>query len=137
VEVGYGLSEHAHKRAKKLSGGTQRKLSAAMALSCGAPARGEWPHGAWPATAGPAPWLARPPSMGPAGHLTPRTAPCPRSSHAPPTLLPRSSHAPPAGTPAVVFVDEPTTGVDVGTRRFIWDRIREAARGRCVVLTTN
>ena len=54
-----------------------------------------------------------------------------------PALLPRSSHAPPAGTPAVVFVDEPTTGVDVGTRRFIWDRIREAARGRCVVLTTN
>ena len=38
VEAGYGLSEHAHKRAKKLSGGTQRKLSAAMALSCGTPA---------------------------------------------------------------------------------------------------
>ena len=34
----------------------------------------------------------------------------------------------------MVFVDEPTTGVDVGTRRFIWDRIREAARERCVVL---
>ena len=38
MEAGYGLSEHAHKRAKKLSGGTQRKLSAAMALSCGTPA---------------------------------------------------------------------------------------------------
>ena len=35
----------------------------------------------------------------------------------------------------MVFVDEPTTGVDVGTRRFIWDRMREAARERCVVLT--
>ena len=34
----------------------------------------------------------------------------------------------------MVFVDEPTTGVDVGTRRFIWDRIREAARERCAVL---
>ena len=37
----------------------------------------------------------------------------------------------------MVFVDEPTTGVDVGTRRFIWERIREAARERCVVLTTH
>jgi len=75
VEEGYGLTAHAHKKAKKLSGGTQRKLSAAMALSCGAP--------------------------------------------------------------KVVFVDEPTTGVDVGTRRFIWDRIQEAARQRIVVLTTH
>ena len=31
-------------------------------------------------------------------------------------------------------MDEPTTGVDVGTRRFIWDRMREAARERCAVL---
>ena len=37
----------------------------------------------------------------------------------------------------MVFVDEPTTGVDVGTRRFIWDRVREAARERCAVLTTH
>jgi len=59
VEAGYGLSEHAHKRAKKLSGGTQRKLSAAMALSCGTPARGEWP---------PPPWLARPVAPAPALH---------------------------------------------------------------------
>jgi len=75
VEKGYGLEEHAHKKAKNLSGGTQRKLSAAMALSC--------------------------------------------------------------GSPKIVFVDEPTTGVDVGTRRFIWDRIKEASRDRVVVLTTH
>jgi len=75
VETGYGLEEHAHKRAKRLSGGTQRKLSAAMALSC--------------------------------------------------------------GRPKVVFVDEPTTGVDVGTRRFIWDRIKEASRDSVVMLTTH
>jgi len=75
VEKGYGLEEHAHKMAKKLSGGTQRKLSCAIALSC--------------------------------------------------------------GSPQVVFVDEPTTGVDVGTRRFIWDRIKEASKERVVMLTTH
>jgi len=75
VERGYGLEEHAHKLAKRLSGGTQRKLSAAMALSC--------------------------------------------------------------GRPKVVFVDEPTTGVDVGTRRFIWDRIKDASKECAVVLTTH
>jgi len=41
------------------------------------------------------------------------------------------------GEPKIVFVDEPTTGVDVGTRRFIWDRIKQASRDRVVVLTTH
>ncbi|KAL1529048.1 hypothetical protein AB1Y20_000011 [Prymnesium parvum] len=75
VEKGYGLEAHAHKRSSQLSGGTQRKLSAALALSC--------------------------------------------------------------GKPKVVFVDEPTTGVDVGTRRFIWDRIKEATKQCVVMLTTH
>ena len=73
VEEQYGLSEHAHKAARKLSGGTKRKLSAAIALSC--------------------------------------------------------------GSPRVILVDEPTTGVDVGTRRFIWDRIREVAKTATVLLS--
>jgi len=75
VVKGYGLEAHVNKSAKQLSGGTQRKLSAALALSC--------------------------------------------------------------GKPKVVFVDEPTTGVDVGTRRFIWDRIKEATRQCVVMLTTH
>lgn len=75
VEAGYGLSEHAFKRVKELSGGTKRKLSAAIALAC--------------------------------------------------------------GSPAVVFLDEPTTGVDASTRRFIWDRIRDATPRSAVLLTTH
>jgi ABC-type multidrug transport system ATPase subunit len=75
VARGYGLTEHADKQVKKCSGGTQRKLSAAIALSC--------------------------------------------------------------GRPRITFLDEPTTGVDVGTRRFIWDRIKEGTAGRVVLLTTH
>lgn len=71
----YGVREHADKKSKSLSGGTRRKLSAAIALAC--------------------------------------------------------------GRPDVVFLDEPTTGVDVGTRRFIWDRIGEAAATASVLLTTH
>jgi len=37
----------------------------------------------------------------------------------------------------VVFLDEPTTGVDVGTRRFIWDRILSSIGGRVILLTTH
>eukprot|EP00930_Biecheleria_cincta_P018168 TRINITY_DN14242_c0_g1_i1.p1 TRINITY_DN14242_c0_g1~~TRINITY_DN14242_c0_g1_i1.p1 ORF type:complete len:1637 (-),score=334.42 TRINITY_DN14242_c0_g1_i1:548-5458(-) len=72
---GYGLGEHANKKLKSCSGGTQRKLSTAIALNC--------------------------------------------------------------GMPKVSFLDEPTTGVDVGTRRFIWDRIKENTKGRIVMLTTH
>ena len=35
------------------------------------------------------------------------------------------------------FLDEPTTGVDVGTRRFIWDRIKDGTRHAVVLLTTH
>jgi len=75
IEADYGLGEHSRKRAVQLSGGTQRKLSAAIALAC--------------------------------------------------------------GLPPVVFLDEPTTGVDVGTRRFIWDRIQSSVAGRVILLTTH
>ena len=70
-----GVVEHADKMSKKLSGGTRRKLSAAIALAC--------------------------------------------------------------GRPDVVFLDEPTTGVDVGTRRFIWDRVLASVGGRVILLTTH
>ena len=75
VEANFGLTEHAHKPVDALSGGTKRKLSAAIAIAC--------------------------------------------------------------GRPDVVFLDEPTTGVDASTRRFIWDRIREGRPGRVVLLTTH
>ena len=42
------------------------------------------------------------------------------------------------GNPSVIFLDEPTTGLDPGTRRDIWDIIeREKTAGRCIVITTH
>jgi len=42
------------------------------------------------------------------------------------------------GDPDLLFLDEPTVGLDVATRRLFWDRIRERVRaGRSVVLTTH
>ena len=71
----FGLQDHAHKWVTKLSGGTRRKLVAAIALAC---------------------------------------------------------------EPQVCFLDEPTTGVDVGTRQFLWDRINaKGKRGCALVLTTH
>jgi len=71
----FGLQDHADKWVTKLSGGTKRKLIAAIALAC---------------------------------------------------------------EPRVCFLDEPTTGVDVGTRQFLWDRINaKGARGCALILTTH
>jgi len=71
----FGLQEHANKWVTKLSGGTKRKLIAAIALAC---------------------------------------------------------------EPRVCFLDEPTTGVDVGTRQFLWDRIKaKGERGCALILTTH
>ncbi|RKP23674.1 P-loop containing nucleoside triphosphate hydrolase protein, partial [Syncephalis pseudoplumigaleata] len=41
------------------------------------------------------------------------------------------------GHPRVVFLDEPTTGVDVGVRRKIWECIRRLKERASVVLTTH
>merc|ERR1711959_730835 len=41
------------------------------------------------------------------------------------------------GNPVTIFLDEPTTGLDPNTRRFIWDYILELRTGRVVVLTTH
>ena len=43
-----------------------------------------------------------------------------------------------AGSPELLVLDEPTTGLDVSARRIIWDAVREhAAGGRTVLLTTH
>ena len=43
-----------------------------------------------------------------------------------------------SGNPAAVFLDEPTTGLDVESRRALWDVIREfASSGRSVLLATH
>src|SRR5918999_2754551 len=40
--------------------------------------------------------------------------------------------------PAVLFLDEPTTGLDPAARLFVWDRVRDLqARGVTIVLTTH
>ncbi|KAJ6794728.1 putative ABC transporter A family member 2 [Iris pallida] len=41
------------------------------------------------------------------------------------------------GDPKVVFLDEPTTGMDPITRRHVWDIIEEAKKGRAIILTTH
>merc|ERR1711871_744509 len=41
------------------------------------------------------------------------------------------------GNPTCVFLDEPTTGLDPNTRRFVWDYIMELKEDRVVVLTTH
>ena len=71
---GFGLSEVAEKRAGKLSGGWQRRLSIAMAM---------------------------------------------------------------AGRPKVLFLDEPTVGLDVLARRALWELIRGALHHMTIVLTTH
>jgi len=42
------------------------------------------------------------------------------------------------GDPPIVFLDEPTTGMDPGARRFLWDVLLEVvAEGRTIVLTSH
>jgi ABC-2 type transport system ATP-binding protein len=43
-----------------------------------------------------------------------------------------------AGDPEVIFLDEPTVGMDISSRHLFWDTIRAmAGKGRTVVLTTH
>jgi ABC-type multidrug transport system ATPase subunit len=41
------------------------------------------------------------------------------------------------GNPSVVFLDEPTTGLDPEVRRLIWNIISEAKSGKSIILTTH
>ena len=42
------------------------------------------------------------------------------------------------GHPPVIFLDEPTTGMDPHSRRFLWDLILDLVRGgRSVILTSH
>ncbi|KAI8925025.1 hypothetical protein BC831DRAFT_284716 [Entophlyctis helioformis] len=41
------------------------------------------------------------------------------------------------GSPSVVFLDEPTTGLDPEVRRLIWNIVNEARLGKTIVLTTH
>ena len=41
------------------------------------------------------------------------------------------------GNPAIVFLDEPSTGVDPQSRRFMWNLISSTMRHRSVILTTH
>ena len=43
----------------------------------------------------------------------------------------------PAGDPEIVYLDEPTTGMDPISRRATWDIIEAAKKGRAIVLTTH
>ena len=41
------------------------------------------------------------------------------------------------GDPQIVFLDEPTTGLDPGNKRQIWEILHNAKRGKCMILTTH
>ncbi|KAG0232000.1 hypothetical protein BGW42_008511 [Actinomortierella wolfii] len=41
------------------------------------------------------------------------------------------------GNPGIVFLDEPTTGLDPEVRRLIWNIVKDAKQGRTIVLTTH
>jgi ATP-binding cassette subfamily A (ABC1) protein 1 len=41
------------------------------------------------------------------------------------------------GNPSVIFLDEPSTGMDPGAKRFMWDLIAATNAGRSLILTTH
>jgi ABC-type multidrug transport system ATPase subunit len=38
------------------------------------------------------------------------------------------------GNPRVIFMDEPSTGMDPGNRRYVWDLVRKIKDGKLIVL---
>jgi len=41
------------------------------------------------------------------------------------------------GNPRIIFLDEPTTGLDPESRRHLWDVLIKVKEGRCLILTTH
>lgn len=41
------------------------------------------------------------------------------------------------GDPKVIFLDEPTTGMDPDNRRYVWDLIRKIKENKLIILTTH
>jgi len=41
------------------------------------------------------------------------------------------------GNPKIIFMDEPTTGMDPVSRRDVWELIRQLKKGRTLILTTH
>lgn len=41
------------------------------------------------------------------------------------------------GNPKVIFLDEPTTGLDPVNKRFIWSMIQKIKKNKAVILTTH
>ncbi len=41
------------------------------------------------------------------------------------------------GRPKVIFLDEPTTGLDPVNKRFIWSMVQRIKKNRAVILTTH
>ena len=41
------------------------------------------------------------------------------------------------GDPKVIFLDEPTAGMDPFSRRHLWSLLKDRRHGRCIVLTTH
>jgi ABC-type multidrug transport system ATPase subunit len=41
------------------------------------------------------------------------------------------------GDPKIIFLDEPTTGMDPNSRRQVWELIKQLKKGRIVILTTH
>ncbi|TWW61312.1 ATP-binding cassette sub-family A member 2 [Takifugu flavidus] len=108
------LSKYADKPAGTYSGGNKRKLSTAIAL-IGYPSL--LPGETW--------------------KVSPNPSPNPNPNH--------SSHRVPLphlpaliGYPSLIFLDEPTTGMDPKARRFLWNLILDIIKtGRSVVLTSH
>jgi ABC-type multidrug transport system ATPase subunit len=41
------------------------------------------------------------------------------------------------GNPKIIFMDEPTTGMDPKTRREIWEMVKNLKKDKVIVLTTH